>query len=521
MKRGLVIPQNLFLIMVIRFKILKALFILLIITFCIILIFHSIDTIDGGFILSFVGRLHENQIPYKDFDIVRPPGSIFLWKTLLPYYIFNSSYLIIVSRLVFLLGIGIIGIISERIIFNNRQNWVIVSFFTITVVHSFNIMPWHTVDGILFGLFSIYFIKKKLFIASIIFAILACFTKQSYYLFLVFIFLLNFYQFINSKRTLLKKDLLISFILLFVIFYYIFKYDIIQNLNLFFEQTKTENGLNQLFDTGFKSYFFDNYKLNLIFLILILALFFCRNIVKKNYLFVIITGLFFCNYFIGIFQNGNYLYTNQLFVLFFIIHLIYHRKDYYGYSLFFLAWCSSISWGYNQPIFLIGILYYYLFKDNITEKMSLYFAIILIIIFSLIRIKFPYFNKSMMDVEYTICNDVPIISGIYMPKETYLYYKEILNLSKKNKNVIFLPGTPLADVICKCYNNRAPWEMNVEYPNFHLDKKLLLENKFTFIIDKEPVISIEGGFFKSDFTKFVKENTFIIDSTHFFNIHKR
>ncbi|MGV4415014.1 hypothetical protein [Chryseobacterium sp. T1] len=138
-----------------------------------------------------------------------------------------------------------------------------------------------------------------------------------------------------------------------------------------------------------------------------------------------------------------------------------------------------------------------------------------------LRILYPYFNVNFFKTNYVFSKDIPIISGIYLSKETNDYCKEAYNLRKKYKKVVYLPGSPLLDVISNTYNNRASWEMDVEYPNFEKDiKNMIKSNSVYYIIDKKPAISINHAYFKSTFTSKVIENKTKVDSTNYFYIYK-
>jgi hypothetical protein len=128
---------------------------------------------------------------------------------------------------------------------------------------------------------------------------------------------------------------------------------------------------------------------------------------------------------------------------------------------------------------------------------------------------FTYFSDNIINSKYIFVKNTKAISGLLISENEYNYISEAKNLNKEFKNIIFVPGSPLLDVINNSYPNRASWEMDVEYPNW---KKDMEKQKNNFIaLDNEQ--SFKEGFYKSSFTKAIIENKKIIKKTKYFTIY--
>lgn len=502
-------------------RVTNILFFLLLIPYTALIIVFNLDLIDSGFLVSFVGRLDYGQILYKDFDIVRPPASIILWDFLLSLFSKDSPYLLLIIRTIFIFEVLLVGFISTKIILKNKTTFLSVLVIAICLLHNFNLMPWHTVDGILFGMLAIYFFSKDLFFSAVVLATISAGTKQSFYLFPAAVLLASLWSFMSGAKKFRKLDGSLGFLLLCLSSIVILKYKIFQNITLILQQTNSSSNISQFITVGIKSYFFSTDIATFGFITILFATIFykCtfidRNAFKASTLFLLL-------FYIGpLFNNGNFTYSNQLFLLYFAMFLRYKKNDLVGWLLFLLGWCSSISWGYNQPTFLLAISYFYTFHEKLKYKHILRIGLFVLITMFLTRLKNPYFNAGPQKTEYIWSKKLPIISGMYIPKDIYDYYTEAYRLMKENDDIIFIPGAPLVDVMNSSYLNRSSWEMDVEYPNYRDDLKQLANKKhLIFAVDRKPILPIDKGFFKSTYTSEIIKNSRKIDSTRYFYIYE-
>ena len=111
---------------------------------------------------------------------------------------------------------------------------------------------------------------------------------------------------------------------------------------------------------------------------------------------------------------GNYLGDKILFICLGIQSLFFSNNNKkILLSLLLLGWASSISWGYNTPIFLIPsilITLFYSKKHCEYLKFALIFSVFL---FFSIRVIYPYFSDSPLETRFFKVKDINAISGIY------------------------------------------------------------------------------------------------------------
>lgn len=485
------------------------------IAYCTFIVVYSIDLIDSSFILSFVERLKSGQQIYKDFDYVRPFGSLIFWEVILHYIPKYFKYLFLVCRIIVLSEFLLIAYLTFKIFFENGNKAIILLLFIFSI-HSFNIMPWHTIDGIFFSVLSLYFFKKQFHLLSILFLMIAVLTKQSFYIFGVIAGAVYTYSFIKINLKIKKADLIYFSIGSVIILFLVFKLQIFSNYKIMLEQITGSSSVKDLIKVGFKSYLFTNNYLN-IFLIILLGLFYYLKY-NKNILFLLFSALIIFISISSFFNSGNYLGTKITFLLL-IYYTIKIKFDVNLFLLFILAWCSSISWGSNTPILLLFSLFLITFKEYFIKRATVYFFLIFgLINFFLVRILFPYFNTSILKTHYVWVRNCNSISGLLINEDTYNYVVEAQKLTKKYGKPDFLPGSPLLDIINNIYVNKSSWEMDVEYPSWKFDCKNLINT--TFIVDRKPTINYKDGFFKSSFTNYIVKHKTKTDSTSTFIIYK-
>ena len=110
---------------------------------------------DHGFTLADSRRILDEQIPHLDFIIIRPFLSPLLH---VPIVAFGGEYTFYISRFVVWLQFAIISVLLNRFIIKSVFKSITFStefFFTIITfvmaVHTFPIMAWHTIDGLMFS----------------------------------------------------------------------------------------------------------------------------------------------------------------------------------------------------------------------------------------------------------------------------------------------------------------------------------------------------------------------------------
>lgn len=109
---------------------------------------------DDGFTLAYTRRLLDGQIPHRDFIIIRPAGSPLLHS---PVVLFGGQFMYWISRLIVWLQFAVIAWLWTTMIVHLSALTVPRAVFAglVTVsfmlsAHTFPIMAWHTIDGLMF-----------------------------------------------------------------------------------------------------------------------------------------------------------------------------------------------------------------------------------------------------------------------------------------------------------------------------------------------------------------------------------
>lgn len=390
-------------------------------------------------------------------------------------------------------------------------------------------MPWHTIDGLFFLSFSAYYLFERNFFWALFFSSIAAATKQPYFattfylLFGIILFRMNFSYKFDYK--------IIVFLLL--IMFMLYDYHIYEGL--FYYKTSKRENLVELYNAGIKVYLEAIKSWLILLVVVVVSLIIYYKNKNKNKWFEILVVVLFCislivpifNFILGRDELNLHRIINLLLPMFFVREIIrvYKKRNidfvfYQNLFVLLIIWSSSISWGANT-IFLALPFFFCLFKINLFSPKSNFILSGIVFLFLILRIFNPYVEKNIFETNYRKIKNYPLLSGIYTSSEHLEYLQEAKEISEKyNKNVLFLPGFPLATIYLEKKNNRANWEMDIEYPNIEKDLSLLNDKNLIFVLDKKEIISSEDDFYKSSFTKIVRKNIEKIDSTTYFYIYK-
>jgi hypothetical protein len=453
---------------------------------------YSINQVDLGFQLSAVGRLKAGQVIYKDFDFIRPFFGIIFWDCILKFIPQQFDYLILLSRILVIAESFIICHVTQRLIFDRKDLQTTV-FLVLCFLHTFPLMPWHTIDGIFFSVFALLFYKKKWYLSSLIFIVFAALTKQSFVIFGLgtsVIVLINLFK----KFVITRRDLYLFIPSLIFLLAVLFQYHIFKNFGLFIEQVLQSPSTSYLYEGCIAPYLFFDKNFHTILYIVSLILIYFLNINRKVFEIILVAVLpLFIIY--PFFNDGLFKGAYVLYILLFILFLKYERKNKFIFLMLFLGWSSSISWGYNTPLFFILIILYRFIEKQ--HRFVLPIWAITLTVFSLYRIKYPYSSDSLTS-KHTFIKDVPAVSGLLVSEKEYAYIKEAQQINKEHRDVIFLPASPLLDIINASFPDRASWEIDIEYPSWKNDVQRLKTN--TIAVDNHLFVNYKEGFFISSIT---------------------
>lgn len=471
---------------------------------------YSIDQFDLGYQLSMVERIKTGQKIYKDFDYIRPFFSIIFWDNLLKLFPSAFNYLVLVSRILVIVESFVICYIIQKLVFE-KARWQVSVFLLICFLHTFPIMPWHTIDGIFFSVFSLFFLKKRRYLSSLTFLVLALLIKQSFFIFgfvMGIILLVHIYR----NRTWDKKDLYIFIPTILFFLFSLFQYGIVENFDSFLNQVFNSSAASNFYQSSIAVYFSDKIFITIVFVIGLITFYFSKLNRKTAELLLLILFPFITIF--PFFNQGSFIGIHSLFLLLIVLYWKYEPENRYIFFLLFLAWSSSISWGYNTPIFFVLILLY----KFIERKKRFFIALwgITLITFFIHRIKYTYLSDSLLNTKYTLTKNISSVSGLLISENEYFYILESREINRTYKGVIFLPGSPILDVINTNFPNRASWEMDVEYPSWKEDLSKL-KNNIIAVDNKQSYY--KEGFYISSFTLELIKQKKIIKKTKYFTIY--
>ncbi|MBN1272435.1 MAG: hypothetical protein JXB26_09200 [Candidatus Aminicenantes bacterium] len=142
---------------------------------------------DDGFILAYSRRILEGQIPHLDFISIRPVGSAILH---LPVVLLGGGYTYWISRFVVWCEFAVMAAAWTHVfssfaslkvrLFDKTLFFFVAYIFS---VHTFPVMAWHTIDGLLMISLGLVWTRKKKPAVKFIgffFLGLSCLFKQSF-----------------------------------------------------------------------------------------------------------------------------------------------------------------------------------------------------------------------------------------------------------------------------------------------------------------------------------------------------
>ncbi|OGG07845.1 hypothetical protein A2777_03215 [Candidatus Gottesmanbacteria bacterium RIFCSPHIGHO2_01_FULL_40_15] len=324
---------------------------------------------DDGTVLAGAKRILVGQIPYKDFISIRLPGSYYLHA---PFLIVGTQYSLWLSRLftwfefalIVWFWVIIITIISSR---NFKISWSIPLFPIIWAVigfaftsHNFPIMPWHSIDGLVFASLGLLLISrsvtKKEKLIGYFFLGTSVLFRQNFILLLPLILILNndWLDITMWSASLASLGFMTVYLLI---------------TGAFFDALIQLSAQTDILGTGFFSYLRASFLFIFVISFLINSLF----LSKKKFLSIVgfLLNLIFLLYLSYSLGNGHlFAYRQSFYVFWFFMglfgYLLFNRNQYIhllrtiGASIC-LGWVTSISIGYNTPalvscVFIIILL---------------------------------------------------------------------------------------------------------------------------------------------------------------------
>lgn len=506
-----------------------SLFILIVAAICHLLFSkYGFNPTDEGFVLSATNRVLHAQIPHVDFSSVRPLGYAYLH---IPELLISKSHLFLVSRFVFWLEQVWIAFLWIRFLINYTKNEIPFLYkyaLTITCfifnVHYFPCSVLHTIDGLLMCMIGLNVVisKNKWNFIGFFFFGFAALCKQNYLVVLPFaLFLFN------------RKNIVLNFIAgIFPIAFYIGFIGIHHGLQDLMTQL---SGHNELLKVGVFAYLF-----NPMIYIGFIGVFIYQSLKVNRFSVAVITLLM-----AFILLTTNHFHGKYSFLFFGILlgetirEFVKKEKITISFIALLLAWCVSISIGYNTPsLFIGGIISLLIFSDfNSIKTQSLnrlFYGILIIscITFYFVRTHNIYRDASANKLIYKLDNIVEGANGIYTDKNTFLVLQQLDSLKKSIPNLVVVPDFTACN-ISHSHQSKilTEWPNKTEIPNEKILQKVTAQIKndttLTFAIPIFQTALLKDGFSPQEsnglnypIVKYVRENFTKKKLTTYFELRK-
>lgn len=526
----------------------KFFFLIVFAFYCVILTQFGLENFDTGYIPSFSWRIINGQTVYEDFIYKGPPVTLYFHAFIMNFLPESGQFILIRIINYFLFALQVFLLVTAFDNFYNLskyklQKWGIVVFGFVVSLLNFSPYPWPTTDGVFFAVVTFWLLSvaskpstSRLILVSL-FCILSTLTKQSFYLIPVFFLFFVAAKF-DRKAIITFTCLLFFWMSCFLLLLYT-----VSDLSEFVRQTTGETHLRDLISTGFLNYIFLPIRIVVAgSLILLTVVFFALKAKSWNIAFLLtllkwLSIATFCLSIVLCFVNGIEMATRMLFVA-----TVFGAAFAYGFQrdqlqrvapvvvVLGIAWSSSISLGYQFPIFCTtGILLGFLVTvgEHLTSYSKYYVWIALpVFIFACSTNVRPYREANIQDLRYSLDSISPKLRYIKSSKSNFEKYTELKNLiDKYGENFIVAPSFPMANYL---FNDQselpADWLIETEvgrrqkmFIRLAAEKKnfVFLEKSF---LQREEFMPERKELFSSIAT-FINQKFVLVDETNHFLIY--
>jgi hypothetical protein len=451
---------------------------------------YGINETDGGFLTGLAWQTLSGKTLFNDIVYVRPPLPVWLRALELQYL--PENWAILGERWIFYLKIAIYSLLGCNVLSQGIRMWQMACFAFVISAHCYPAAAWHTVDGIFFGVFGVWFFQKSLHqrnphdvlfaVYGSLFILMAMLCKQSFYPLIVVPFLYASRIHFNQKSWISILVLLVSAQLFF---YYLLDNQLLTN---YIKWTSSASSFNDAFQCGFVDYFRINVWKVFFFAAMFNFIGYFKhqkmgNRTEKRILMVLLAG-FPLGYLYFVLKNQSFtvpfhesrmLFWLALAALFqpFLQIFDLHNLSWQNFKLAFrslslpllslslITWCSAISWGYNLPIFftvpgvygmflLLHKVDFSIFKFKNSKHILTFFYFLLVAFVFNQAYQNIYRDGKRAEMTQHLGDIFPSLKGIYSDFETSEKYCELKELSSKyGQNTQVMPAFPQAKFLLK------------------------------------------------------------------------
>jgi len=453
----------------------------------------GIEEGDMGSIFGISWSMYNGHFPHRDFVYIKPAFSPFFHS--IPLYL-SEDYAYLINRYLYFAQVFLYSYLATLIAFNYLKLSKKYIFFVATLgslvsIHNYPPMPWNTVDGLFFSILGLFFITKNtknnwFIVLGAFFLFLGALCKQSFYFFPPAVALFLVYQKEIKAFALLTISGLICIGLYLLLFWWQ------EALQPFIEQMFSFTTGSSFINTGIKSYYLA-IKFNFLYIIIASIVFWLTKKYTKDHITYLFVNTSIIAVFILLYYKNHSLYYSAKYGIIHILWLLgllysltksmQYKKYIIMILLFFLAWCASISNGYNTPIdfstpTIIAIVLICMGESFSIKKWSALTIIFLYLGTFYYGYQFPYRENHRSKLNYNLGEVFPRLTTIYTHKNRYNKFKELKELTQRYNNFTILPSMTLGHYITNTINPiGVDWVFNHHLADQLNDYKQMLYDK--------------------------------------------
>lgn len=445
----------------------------LVLFYCICYAPYGINETDGGFLTGLAWQLVSGKALYHDVVYVRPPLPV--WLRCLELRYLPESWALLGERCIFYSKIGFYACAGACALADGERRWWLAWLGFVVSAHCYPPAAWHTIDGIFFGVLSVYLaglrpVRQNIacvwaFCSGISLA-LALGCKQSFYPLLLLLLLAPY----AHARARLWAG--IGFAMVCGAFaLYLLHFQLWPN---YWAMTGGAATGNQAVQHGIIDFVrIQALPAGFSAALLLLAWYAWRRGLSAKVFgalwFLWLSGLVFL-YVYAVYRRQDFTIPFAQSRLLFDAGVVYalwryrHRVNFAGWkgdaliALLLVSWCAAISWGYNLPI-LFATPWVFVAMDlsrrawnhfNLAAYTRWASGVVLVVLLGVFRYAYTFIYRDGLRsaMQRDLGAVFPKAKGIYTDDETYARYEDLRRLSVEyGPHLKTLPAFPHASFL--------------------------------------------------------------------------
>ncbi len=460
---------------------------------------YGFNPTDEGTVLSLSRRLLMGEIPHKDFISIRPVGSGILH---IPELFLGNNYVFFISRLVVCFQFGVIVLMAILLIekasdFKTSVLNKCLIFLTgfLLTINSFPMMAWTTIDALFCVMLGTWLsIHENQYLKQFGYGITAyaVLCKQNFLL-------------VPFVLVILNRDYKNVGVWLFTLLPMLVYGELVYFSKSWKDALMQLSARTEIFETGVKSY----YKQPLLWIGLGIGqlVFLIFNKEKIAWLKTIFVLMMPATLLIALSFRDSYkavfYFEFGIALSLFLLKAFQRRSlaEYLFYTLV-IAWCTSISLGYNSPALAAGLLWIAMLGDMVIDKkwINIFISLNFILVFAAsfrLRTHFIYRDNDAMKLKSAI--KVDGFAGIKTNANTAAAMNELNTICKKINRENYCVITDYAAFwATHSFDNPLPLDWTIDE---EISSKLLYKRCWQSITNNPKIKFVIAQKYETEFLK--------------------